>query len=228
MAYIYGTAGNDDYILIGNPGDVVLGLAGDDNAVGTNAWLYGGDGNDKVTGLGSSFVYGGDGNDFLSGSYAYGGLGADTMIGTIGGDTLIGEDGADLIYASSGADWVYAGSGNDAVFGGADSDVVQGNDGDDILHGGGGVDYLWGGAGRDTFSAGADAGALVVQDFHSGEDFIAMMPREGLMSFAQVQGAMTYYEGIGTIITLGPDQNVWVMGVAPDAIHASDILFMVF
>ena len=71
---------------------VVYGLAGNDNITVTSsaylsAWLYGGDGDDKLTG--------GSGNDVL-----IGGAGKDTLAGGAGRDLLIGGDGADTLTGS--------------------------------------------------------------------------------------------------------------------------------
>jgi Ca2+-binding RTX toxin-like protein len=71
---------------------VVYGLAGSDtitvaNSVYTSAWLYGGDGSDKLTG--------GSGNDVL-----IGGAGNDTLNGGAGRDLLIGGDGSDNLTGS--------------------------------------------------------------------------------------------------------------------------------
>jgi hypothetical protein len=71
---------------------VVYGLAGNDtitvaSSVTTSAWLYGGEGADKLTG--------GGGNDVL-----IGGAGNDTLNGGNGRDLLIGGDGADNLTAS--------------------------------------------------------------------------------------------------------------------------------
>jgi Ca2+-binding RTX toxin-like protein len=80
---------------------VVYGLAGNDTitvaaSVSVSAWLYGGDGGDKLTG--------GAGNDVLMG-----GAGNDTLSGGAGQDILVGGDGADQL-TGSGADILIAGT----------------------------------------------------------------------------------------------------------------------
>ena len=72
---------------------VVYGLAGNDTitvstSVLVSAWLYGGDGDDKLTG--------GSGNDVL-----IGGAGKDTLIDSFGRNLLIGGDGADTLTGSN-------------------------------------------------------------------------------------------------------------------------------
>jgi hypothetical protein len=71
---------------------VAYGLAGNDTitvatSVTTSAWLYGGDGGDKLTG--------GSGNDVL-----VGGTGNDNLTGNAGRDLLIGGDGQDTLTGS--------------------------------------------------------------------------------------------------------------------------------
>jgi Ca2+-binding RTX toxin-like protein len=60
------------------------------SAVSVPAWLYGGDGGDKLTG--------GSGNDVL-----LGGAGNDTLTGGAGRDLLIGGDGQDQLTGSDDA-----------------------------------------------------------------------------------------------------------------------------
>jgi Ca2+-binding RTX toxin-like protein len=93
---VYGGAGDDDITVTGS--------------VRVSAWLYGGDGNDRLHGGGAGDVLiGGEGDDDL-----YGGCGRDILIGGGGKDNLVGgSDGnilvtdrlditdADLYYAQS-------------------------------------------------------------------------------------------------------------------------------
>jgi hypothetical protein len=88
------TMNNVNYGTFAPPGAsfsrvLVYGLAGNDtitvaSSVTTSAWLYGGDGDDKLTG--------GSGNDVL-----IGGAGNDNLNGGGGRDLLIGGDGADQL-----------------------------------------------------------------------------------------------------------------------------------
>ncbi|MFO0852382.1 MAG: Ig-like domain-containing protein [Gemmataceae bacterium] len=77
---------------------VVYGQGGDDeltvdDCVTLPAWLYGGDGNDRLTGgRGNDVLVGGDGNDRL-----VGGPGRDLLIGGRGADRLDGNDRGDLL-----------------------------------------------------------------------------------------------------------------------------------
>jgi len=118
MLVVGGTAGNDRLVLntsrgvkvlIGgkNQGSflptsriVVYGQAGHDNiqlagSLRLSAWLYGGDGNDRLSGgKGSDLLFGGPGNDRLLGKQ-----GNDLMVGGQGRDQLVGHPGDDILVA---------------------------------------------------------------------------------------------------------------------------------
>lgn len=81
----YGQAGDDDIEVAGS-----IQLA---------AWLYGGDGNDRLKGGGGDDVLiGGDGDDLL-----IGGGGRDLLIGGNGADRIIGNAGDDILIAGATA-----------------------------------------------------------------------------------------------------------------------------
>ncbi|AKV66558.1 hypothetical protein [Microcystis panniformis] len=84
-----------------------------DNIVGTSdgEWggLYGGDGNDTISGgAGNDNLYGEEGNDVLNGD-----LGNDKLFGGNGNDSLNGGSGDDLIYTDVGNDTINGGTGFD-------------------------------------------------------------------------------------------------------------------
>lgn len=80
---IYGQAGNDNIQIAG--------------AVRIDAWLFGGDGNDRLHGgKGDDVLLGGVGNDNLNGGQGY-----DILIGGIGADHLQGGPGDDLLIAGT-------------------------------------------------------------------------------------------------------------------------------
>jgi len=117
-----GTTGNDTIVLNPSRGVKVLiggvsygnfagaqriavyGQAGDDNiqlagAIRTSAWLFGGDGNDRLkSGAGHDVVVGGAGNDQIHGH--------------TGNDILIGGDGADQLNGGPGDDILIGGTTN--------------------------------------------------------------------------------------------------------------------
>ena len=118
MLVVGGTQGNDQIVLNPSKGvkllingksqgsfaptsrTVVYGQDGNDNiqvagGVRLAAWLYGGNGNDRLKGgNGNDFLFGGAGNDNL-----LGGGGNDVLAGDLGADRLVGEAGNDVLIA---------------------------------------------------------------------------------------------------------------------------------
>ncbi|TRD14104.1 calcium-binding protein [Palleronia caenipelagi] len=94
------------------------------NADGTvfvgEAFGYGG--NDTLTGTDTSndFLYGGEGDDVLSG-----GGNDDFLFGQQGNDRLVGGTGINHLYGGSGNDHLVSGSGFDQMNGGTGADVFQ-------------------------------------------------------------------------------------------------------
>ena len=67
---------------------------------------------------GDMLIYGGDGDDTITG-----GLGDNVIHGGGGNDILVGNDGNDVIYAGSGNNVIVGGGGNDTLYGGSGEDV---------------------------------------------------------------------------------------------------------
>ncbi|WP_374089091.1 cadherin-like domain-containing protein [Methylomicrobium lacus] len=140
---LYGYAGNDaleggddaDYLLGGSGDDVLIG-----GTVGTNAdtagnTLSGEQGNDTLIGGASvdgwDYLYGGDGNDHLSGL-----AGNDFLYGEFGNDTLEGGAGDDYLADYAGVNALDGGDGNDtfevySYYDAADSSTLTGGAGSD-------------------------------------------------------------------------------------------------
>jgi RTX calcium-binding nonapeptide repeat (4 copies) len=124
-------------------------------------YLYGGDGEDEVRGLGANDeIHGGLGGDVI-----YGGPGFDSIFaGAVRGpdrskDTIYGGDGPDDIGGDYGDDVLHGGDGNDHMGGDDGEDVLYGGDGNDTLVAGShdddlGADKLYCGAGSDKYFAG--------------------------------------------------------------------------
>ena len=105
----------------------MFGLAGDDTIT-----------LDESNGaLPSAQLFGGDGNDILTG-----GSSGDLLFGQNGNDTLLGKGGNDLLFGGAGNDTLTGGTGDDQVFGEAGNDRMIWNpgDGNDLLEGGDGTD----------------------------------------------------------------------------------------
>ena len=109
----------------------------------TEIVVFGGNGDDTISlgnaALPSAQLFGGQGNDMLTG-----GAGADQLFGGIGNDTLNGGDGNDTLFGGNGNDTVVGGKGADTAFLGNGNDTFVWNpgDGDDTVEGGAGFDTL--------------------------------------------------------------------------------------
>ena len=147
-----GYATND---LPGCPkGGLLLGTDGPNTDMNSpmQDYLYGGDGDDEVRGLGANDeIYGGLGGDVI-----YGGPGFDIMwAGPVHGrDTsmnkLYGGDRTDDMFGAHGEDVLHGGAGNDFMSGQGGEDVLRGEDGNDDVSGDDGEDVIYGGDGNDS------------------------------------------------------------------------------
>ena len=122
----------------------------------------------QTQGVNSIIFVGIGGDDFFTNntnifSFAFGGLGDDTLTGGFGADRLFGQQGNDVVNGRAGNDFISGNFGNDRVIGGFGNDTLLGiggtnfllaGDGDDIVHGGFGRDIVRGGDGND-FLAGS-------------------------------------------------------------------------
>jgi len=112
-------ANTNEIVVSGGNGDDTISL---DNAALPPAQLFGGNGNDVLTG----------------------GAGADQLFGGNGNDTLNGGDGDDFLFGGNGDDTVVGGKGTDTAFLGNGNDTFIWNpgDGNDVVEGGNGFDTL--------------------------------------------------------------------------------------
>lgn len=145
-------------------------LASDDKITGTSKEdndLYGGAGNDTITGnSGQDTLIGGTGNDVLKS-----GAGNDDLYGGSGNDTLDSGAGDDYLVADSGNDALKGGAGNDYLEAGTGNDTLDGGAGNDLLLGGTGTDTLKGAAGTDTFAFDNDDSSLTQAELDTVNDF---------------------------------------------------------
>lgn len=127
--------------------------------------VYGEGGNDLIA-VGSAvpvpaFLYGGDGDDILSGGLGpdvvFGGAGSDVLRGGRGNDRIYGGEGDDVLYGDWGIDTLAGDAGNDLLIGGLHKDKLRGGAGDDILIGG-----------TTTYDNNAAALAAIMSEWTSG------------------------------------------------------------
>lgn len=140
-------------VLLGKQGDTAtIAPAGDMSCVCVD--VFGGEGDDAITGLGGFGAHGEAGNDTLVGrrgpaksrdpvvrerDFFAGGLGADVIDGGPGGDTITGGPGNDAVRGRTGNDFMSGGYITVAVStpeGPAGDDVIDGGDGNDELRDG--------------------------------------------------------------------------------------------
>lgn len=190
--------------LSGNAGsDRIFGGGGRDTLDGGSGsnYLRGEDGDDSIVG-GSGFddINGNVGNDTASG-----GPGDDWVVGGRDNDRLFGDDGADLVYGNLGSDTLDGGAGADTVRGGQGDDVISGGAGADFISGDLGSDTLSGGAGADIFNSFTGSGIDRILDFNVLEGDRLQIAAGNTWTMAQV--------GADTVITLGPGDQVILVGV---------------
>jgi Ca2+-binding RTX toxin-like protein len=156
-------ANGDGKISVKVAGQSDVHVAGDSPTV-TNVRLievFGLGGNDTITldekhgTLPSAELFGGDGNDTLTG-----GSGNDSLFGEAGSDRLFGLGGNDQLFGGSGDDQLTGGTGADQIFGQSGNDRMIWNpgDGSDVNEGGDGTDTVdvEGGNADEVFTATAD------------------------------------------------------------------------
>jgi Ca2+-binding RTX toxin-like protein len=127
--------------------------------------IFGRNGNDTIAldesngALPSAHLFGGNGNDVLTG-----GSSADLLFGQNGDDTLLGKGGDDQLFGGNGNDVLTGGAGSDQVFGQNGNDLMIWNpgDGSDLFEGGNGTDTaeVNGGNGAETFTIAANGGRV--------------------------------------------------------------------
>jgi Ca2+-binding RTX toxin-like protein len=207
---IYGGAGDDTMKGAGTLDSTVYGGLGDDLITSDGFLAMGDAGNDTIVnaysgGGGVDLVFGGDGNDSLSGDTThYGGDGDDTIFAEMGRG--YGDSGNDRVTAQ----YAYGGEGNDALrllpFSGEgylSRSEAYGGDGDDTLHGA--LDYTYEAGGAKILSGGA------------GNDLIYAKGGEHVDAGAGNDTVFAYTASFAetTNVTLGDGADDLVMTLAP-------------
>ncbi|MBP7337126.1 M10 family metallopeptidase C-terminal domain-containing protein [Niveispirillum sp.] len=152
------------------------------------------------------------------------------IIGEYGDDSIVGTSGNDNIDGSYGNDTLVGGEGNDTLNGGEGFDRLSGGPGDDVLYVGG-SDSLIGGDGRDLFIPGPPAsyysyGISRILDFTQGEDRIDL----SALGIPDLETARLFFTAAGDgnwQFQFRSASNLYsfYLGVAPEALRASDFIF---
>ncbi|WP_413105447.1 calcium-binding protein [Streptomyces sp. Inha503] len=151
----------------GDQGNVELGDGNDGAKIsGGDVNVYGGDGDDTITG--ASIVVGGDGDDTIShATNANGNAGNDTITDSF---AAWAGDGDDIVIGDDVANEIYGGPGDDYLDGAGNDDSIDGEEGNDTIKGGPGNDYLFGGPGQDDIDGGPGDN-VIDQDGSAPEGF---------------------------------------------------------
>ncbi|MDB9445225.1 Calx-beta domain-containing protein, partial [Anabaena sp. CS-542/02] len=186
--------------------DVIIGTAANDNW--WNGGLFGGDGNDTISGgAGDDKLYGEEGNDTLNGDAGndalYGGNGDDSLNGGAGDDTLYGEEGNDILNGDDGNDTLYGGNGDNILNGGAGNDALYGGNGNDILNGGDGNDYFDSGLGNGLIIGGAGDDFLYLD--HSSQKSTPLLLKHSTSD--TIVAGETLFRGIEKSVIFGTAVN---------------------
>src|SRR5215216_5862504 len=124
--------------------------------------IFGQGGNDTITlneangALPAAQIFGGNGNDIVTG-----GSSGDMLFGQAGNDTLLGKGGSDLLFGGSENDTLTGGDADDQVFGESGNDRLVWNPGDD-------TDLNEGGDGSDTVEVNVGNGSEVFTETANG------------------------------------------------------------
>lgn len=184
------------------------------NATSIRSTMFGGDGDDTLTG-GTDFdrLFGSDGNDEING-----GGGPDIVNGLAGDDMVSGGDGTDLVVGDLGNDLLSGGDGDDLLIGGVGDDRISGNDGADRIFGSDGVDRIYGGQGNDIALAGNDGDDLIYGDegddnLFGGDGDDRLLGESGNDQLAGGDGADTLWGGWGNDVLIGEAGNDSLIGI---------------
>lgn len=177
--------------------DRLRGKAGNDSLFGEDT-VYG-----DLPAIGNDIMYGGDGDDSLTGDYNEEDGGDDLMHGGPGNDRLVG----DVTAGFGGDDRLFGDDGNDELDGvGGGSDQLSGDDGDDLLMGARTTESFDGGAGTDEASF-AFVGGTVAADLESGTAIVVTPNGQRSAQLVEIE----WLEGGSSDDTLAGDEGANVL-----------------
>jgi Ca2+-binding RTX toxin-like protein len=194
---VFGRGGNDTIAL------------NEANGPLPTAWLFGGSGNDTITG--------GSGNDLI--------------FGGTGNDTLFGKNGFDLIFGGAGDDRLTGGDADDQVFGEANDDRFLWDPGDDsdLYEGGSGSDTVevHGGNGAEQFTTTANGTRVRFDRIDPAPFFLDIGACENLALDAN--GGNDRFSATGNLAALiqitvdgGPGEDILLGSNGPDLLLGGD------
>lgn len=161
-------------------------------------------------------------------SYADGIHGGFVIANGVTIENATGGSGNDTVTGNAVANKLIGNAGNDRLEGGGGTDTLIGGSGSDALSGGAGNDLLLGGDDTDVFGFAGDFGRDVIHDFQDLVDRIWFAADTGVDAFSDLRITLDARGGSlpGALITFGDGQDtIWVRGVTPAQLTASDFLF---
>ena len=173
--------------------------------------VFGQAGNDTITlneangALPAANLFGGDGNDTITG-----GSGNDMLFGQAGNDILLGKGGNDFLFGGDGNDTLTGGAGDDQVFGQAGNDRMIWNpgEGSDLLEGGDGTDTaeVNGGNGAEQFTLTANGTRVRFDRVTPAPFFLDIGTTENLvLNMNGGDDTFTAGNGLASLITVTVD-----------------------
>lgn len=205
---------DNDYMTAGSVGNIIIsGDLGDDTLItqggsSVQNYLFGGGGNDTITGDGNDFLYGNAGNDTINSGLndvVYAGQNNDYIFGDailisgdLGDDTIIGNTTGvgttSLLLGGLGDDSVV---GAGVLYGNGGNDILIGKDTNTILFGGQGNDYLSGSVLEFYGDKGNDSLLITTGDFADGGE------GDDTINASDLSTAITIFGGVNNDIIYG-------------------------
>ncbi|MFG3818023.1 beta strand repeat-containing protein [Limnothrix redekei] len=209
---LFGNQGNDA-LVAGNRADTLYGGQGNDTLTSTvGGLLYGDRGNDSIVLSGSGVagattVYGGDGDDAITGG------GRTLLFGNQGSDTIT-AGAADSVYGGSGADVLTASGSGAFISGDLGNDILRNTGANNTLAGGEGDDTITfdGGAAFSTASGGGGKNFLQILPTITGSGNVLIAGSLGDTLVGA--GANTIQGGAGDDSLVSQGSNVTLVGGA--------------